>query len=211
MFAGATDNQSLPGLPLKPLLIVLSGPSGAGKDAVLSRMKASGASLSFITTLTTRRRRPSEKSGVDYRFVSLRRFQDMIANNELLEWANVYGNWYGVPRRDVKEALGRGEDVVVKVDVQGAATLKKILPQALFLFLTPPSLAALFDRLKERHTESPVELERRLQAAAEEIKQSAMFDYVVVNHSDDIDRAVTEILAIIAAEKSRLSPRDISL
>ncbi|MFC1977780.1 guanylate kinase, partial [Chloroflexota bacterium] len=113
-------------LPTRPLLMVLSGPSGVGKDAVLARIKESGYPLKHITTLTTRPRRANEKNNVDYHFVSRERFQEMIENSELLEWANVYGNWYGVPKEAVKQALGKREDIIVKVDIQGAATIKKI-------------------------------------------------------------------------------------
>lgn len=135
----------------------------------------------------------------------------MVENSELLEWANVYGNWYGVPRDAVKKALDKGEDIIVKVDIQGAATIKKILPQAIFIFLVPPSMAELLIRLEQRHTESPSDLTRRLKAAEEEMKQLPLFDYVVVNEWDEIDRAVSEIKAIITAEKCRVVPREVVL
>lgn len=211
MKEAAYGSQSPFNLLTRPLLIVLSGPSGVGKDAVLTRMKDLGHPLKYITTLTTRPRRPLEKNKVDYHFISVRRFQKMIENNELLEWANVYGNWYGVPREEVKQALDRGQDVMVKVDVQGAASIKKILPQAIFIFLMPPSMDELLTRLKQRHTESPSDLELRLKTAEEETKQLPMFDYVVVNHWDKIDQAVAEIEAIITAEKRRVNPREITL
>ncbi len=151
----AAHRSQLPfNLSTRPLFIVLSGPSGVGKDAVLTRMKELGYPLKYITTLTTRPRRPNERNNVDYHFISTERFQEMIENNELLEWANVYGNWYGVPKEEVKQALDEGEDVVVKVDIQGAATIKKILPQAVFIFLMPPSMEELLVRLRQRHTES---------------------------------------------------------
>ncbi len=197
--------------PTRPLLIVLSGPSGVGKDAVLARMKELAHPLKYITTLTTRPRRPNERNNIDYHFVSLKRFQGMIENNELLEWANVYGNWYGVPRQEVKQALGEGQDVIVKVDIQGAATIKKILPQALFIFLMPPSMDELLVRLRQRHTELPSDLALRLKTAEEEIEQLHLFDYVVMNRWDEIDLAVSEIKAIITAEKCRVTPREIAL
>jgi len=208
----ATDKSQLPfNLPTRPLLIVLSGPSGVGKDAVLARMKESGYPLKYITTLTTRPRRPNERNNVDYHFVSLERFQDMIANNELLEWANVYGNCYGVPKQEVKQALDRGQDTMVKVDVQGAASIKKVLPQAIFIFLMPPSLEELLIRLKQRHTESASDLALRLKTAEEEMKRLPLFDYTVVNWWDEIDLAVSDITAIITAEKCRLNPREVAL
>jgi guanylate kinase len=198
-------------LPSRPLLIVLSGPPGAGKDAVLSRMKKSGYPAQFITTVTTRPKRAKEKNNVDYHFVSAENFQKMIENKELLERANVYGNWYGVPKEPVKRALDRGQDIIVKVDVQGAATIKKTIPQAVFIFLVPPSMEELATRLKQRHTESPSDLALRLKTAEEEMKQLPLFDYVVVNKEGEIDRAVSEIEAIITAEKRRVTPREIRL
>jgi guanylate kinase len=204
-------SQSPFSLAAKPLLIVLSGPSGAGKDTLLTRMKELGYPLEYITTVTTRAQRADERDNVDYHFVSTKKFQEMIKNNELLEWANVYGNWYGVPRQPVKEALDRGQDIIVKVDTQGAATIKKILPEAVFIFLIPPSMEELVMRLKQRHTESPFDSALRIKTAEEEIKQLPLFDYIVVNKRDKIDQAVSEIKAIITAEKCRLSPRKIAL
>jgi guanylate kinase len=198
-------------LPLKPLLIVLSGPSGAGKDAVLSRMKKSGYPLEFITTVTTRPRRAREKNNVDYHFVSVEGFQKMLKGGELVEWANVYGNWYGVPKEPLKRALAKGQDTIVKVDIQGAATIKKIIPQAVFIFLAPPSMGELKKRLTQRRTEPPFDLSRRLKTAEGEMKQMPLFDYVVVNRHDEVERVVTEIEAIITTEKQRLKPREISL
>ena len=197
--------------PTRPLLIVLSGPSGAGKDAVLRRMKKSGCPLEYITTVTTRPQRAKEKNDIDYHFVSTERFQEMIAHNELLEWANVYGNWYGVPYQPVKQALDKEQDVILKVDIQGAATIKKILPQAVFVFLVPPSMGELATRLKQRHTESPFDLALRMKTAEEEIKQLPLFDYVVINKQGEIDVAVSDIEAIITAEKRRVNPREIAL
>ena len=204
-------NQPLLNLPTKPLLIVLSGPSGAGKDAVLTKMKESSYPLEYVTTVTTRPQRPNERDNVDYHFISNEMFQKMIENKQLLEWANVYGNKYGVPKQPVKQALDRGQDTIVKVDIQGAATIKKLLPQALLIFLIPPSTEDLTLRLKQRRTESPFNLALRLKTAEEEVKQLPVFDYVVVNKQDEIDAAVSEIKAIIAAEKCRVAPREIAL
>ncbi|UCD53847.1 MAG: guanylate kinase [Dehalococcoidia bacterium] len=198
-------------LPTKPLLIVLSGPSGAGKDALLTKMKESGYPLEYITTVTTRVQRAEEKDNVDYHFISPEKFQEMLKNNELLEWANVYGNWYGVPKEPIKQALDKGRDTIVKVDIQGAATIKKIVPEAVFIFLMPPSRKELATRLKQRHTESPSDLALRIKTVEEEIKQLPLFDYIVVNKQDEIDLAVSDITAIIAAEKCRANPRRITL
>jgi len=195
----------------RPLFIVLSGPSGIGKDAILTRMKESGYPLEYITTVTTRPRRARERDNVDYHFISTESFQEMISGNELLEWANVYGNWYGVPKGPVKQALDKGQDTIVKVDIQGAATIKKILPQAVFIFLMPASMEELAIRLKQRQTESPSDLSLRTKTAEEEIKQLSLFDYTVMNKQDEIDLAVSEIKAIITAEKCRVAPREITL
>jgi len=193
----------------RPLLIVLSGPSGVGKDAVLAQVKGSGRQLYLAVTATTRPKRQGESDGEEYHFVSRERFKEMVKGGELLEWARVYGNFYGVPKRQVKEALERGCDVLVKVDVQGAATIKRTVPQALLIFLAPPSMAALEKRVRQRNTESTIELERRLATAHEEMKQQEMFDYVVVN--DRVDRAAAQINAIIAAERRREDPREVEL
>ena len=195
----------------KPLFIVLSGPSGAGKDAVLNHMKASGYPAKFITTATTRPQRSNEEDNVAYKFVAEKDFQKMLKNKELLEHANVYGNWYGVPREPVKKALAAGMDTIVKVDVQGAATLKKILPEAVFIFLTCPSTKELETRLRERQTESDLDFDLRLKTAVEEMKQLPLFDYIVFNERNEIERAASAIAAIITAEKCRRNPREISL
>ena len=205
------ENQAQFNLPTRPLLIVLSGPSGAGKDAVLGRMKELGYPLKFITTVTTRPQRANERDNIDYHFVSTERFQEMVSGNELLEWANVYGNWYGVPKQTVKQALDKGQDTIVKVDIQGAASIKKILPQAVFIFLTPPSMEEAIIRLKQRHTESAFDLALRIKTAEEEIKQQYLFDYVVMNKQDKIDLAVSDIKVIITAEKCRVNRREITL
>jgi len=204
------DETNLNPIP-RPLLIVLSGPSGAGKDAVLNQLKAAGHPARFITTFTTRPQRANEKDNVDYRFISEKAFQKMLANDELLEHANVYGNWYGVPREAVKKSLAAGKDTIVKVDVQGAATLKKIVPGAVFIFLTSPSAEELESRLRERKTESALDCDRRLKTAVEEMKQLHLFDYIVLNEKDEIERAASAIAAIITAEKCRRTPRQINL
>jgi guanylate kinase len=194
-----------------PLLIVLSGPSGVGKVAVLNGMKRRRYPVYYSVTATTRPRREREREGVDYHFVSRADFENMIERNELLEWANVYGNLYGVPKRQIQEAMSRGQDAVVKVDVQGAAAIKKIVPQAVFIFLAPPSMSDLENRLRQRKTESGVDLELRMRAAQEEMKQLFIFDYIVVNHKDGIEAAISQIEAIIATEKCRVNQRLIKL
>lgn len=205
------ESQALFNLPKRPLFIVISGPSGAGKDAVLTKMKELGCPLEYIATVTTRPRRDKERNNVDYHFVSTERFQEMIEHKEFLEWANVYSNWYGVPKQPLKQALAKRQDIIVKVDIQGAATIKKILPEAVFIFVMPASMEELVLRLKQRHTESPFDLALRTKTAEEEIKQLSLFDYIVVNNRDEINLAVSDIEAIIAAEKCRVVPKEITL
>ena len=205
------ENQSSFHLTRKPLLVVLSGPSGVGKDAVLSRMRESKYPLEYIVTVTTRPRRAKERDNRDYHFISTEKFHAMIEQDELLEWANVYGNLYGVPREPIRQALDSGKDTIVKVDVQGAAAIKKILPQAVFIFLMPPSKEELMLRLNQRHTELPFDLALRAKTAEEEIKQLPLFDYKVFSQRDEIDRAVSDIAAILTAEKRRVAQREITL
>lgn len=207
----SSKNRSLADRATRPLLLVLSGPSGVGKDAVLGRMRERKYPLEYITTVTTRHRRAGERDGRDYHFISGQKFRAMVKAGELLEWAEVYGNGYGVPRAPVKQALDSGRDTVVKVDIQGAATFKKILPQAVFIFLMPPSTDELILRLKNRHTESAVDLARRTRTAESELEQVSFFDYVVYSRRDEIDRAVSDIGAIITAEKCRVNRPEISL
>jgi guanylate kinase len=135
----------------------------------------------------------------------------MIDKRQFLEWANVYGNYYGVPKDEITSALSKGVDVIVKVDVQGAATIKKILPQAVFIFLMPPSGEELEKRLKRRRSESSTDLALRLEKAREEIKSLPLFDYVITSHQNKLDEVVSQIDAIVAAEKRRVKPRIVEL
>jgi len=194
-----------------PLLIVLSGPSGAGKDAVLNQLKAPGYPLTFITTATTRPRRSQEVNGKDYHFITLQEFETMVSNGEFLEYACVYGNWYGVPKKPAKTALESGQDVIIKVDIQGAATIKKLVPEAVLIFLTPPTAEEVASRLRQRRTESDIDLDLRLKTATREMEQLHSFDYVVLNHKGKVDQAADEIKAIMAAEKCRTRTRHVLL
>ncbi len=204
------ENNSSITPPPNPLLIVLSGLSGVGKDTVLGRLRQSTHALEFIVTVTTRAQRPSERNGIHYHFVTSE-FRKMIDDNRLLEWANVYGNYYGVPAEPVKQALKDEKDVIVKVDVQGAATIKKILPDAVFIFLSTSSMEELESRLKQRHTETESDLALRLKTAAEELEQLPVFDYIVINARGGINQAVADIEAIITAEKCRVDQRKLDL
>ena len=193
------------------LLIVLSGPSGVGKDAVLARMRKLGRPFHYVVTATTRPQRAKEKNGIDYHFLSQEEFQQMIDKEQLIEWAKVYGNYYGVPRDEIARALSKGVDVITKVDVQGAATIKKILPQAVFIFLMPPSMKDLELRLKQRHSESSDDLTLRLERAKGEIKSLPLFDYVVTSYQGKLNDVVSQVDAIVAAEKCRVEPRVVKL
>ena len=190
-----------------PLVIVLSGPSGAGKDAVLDHLKSAAIPFFHVTTLTTRPIRPKEKDGRDYHFTTNEEFQTTVAKGGMLEYAKVYGNWYGVPKSPVQLALSQGQDVVIKVDIQGAATIKKLIPEAVFIFLTTATIAELETRLQKRRTETTADMELRLKTASQEMLAITGFDYVVYNPCDGIDQAVNDIAAIIKAEKCRVDPR----
>lgn len=190
-----------------PLLVVLSGPSGAGKDAVLIRMKAMGIPFHYVVTATTRPQRRGETHGVDYLFMSDGEFSRMRDRNELLEAAEVYGYWYGVPKSQVKDALDQGKDVMLKIDVQGAATIRRLIPQSVHIFLTLPSLNEYEQRLRQRKTESETQLKVRLGEVFAEMKSLPLFDYIVVNRQGELDSAVSRITAIVTAEKCRVNPR----
>jgi guanylate kinase len=178
---------------------------------VLARMKKSGRSFYYVVTATTRPKRAREKNGVHYHFLSRKEFQQMIDKHRFLEWANVYGNYYGVPKDEITAALSKGVDVIVKVDVQGAATIKKILPQAVFIFLRPPSMEELEKRLRRRRSESLEDLALRLDKAKEEIKSLPLFDYVITSHQNKLDEVLSQIDTIVAAEKCRVKPRIVEL
>lgn len=204
-------NPILQGKPPQPLLVVISGPSGVGKDSVLMRMRELGFPFHFVVTANSRPQRPGEIDGVDYHFVTTERFREMIENDELLEWAEVYGQYKGIPKFEIRQAMASGRDVILRINVDGAATIKRLAPEAVFIFLAPASLDELRHRLLLRRTESPAEVERRLAMVADELAQLPNFDYVVINHADRLDEAVGQIRAIISAEKARVYPRRISL
>ncbi|WP_322488863.1 guanylate kinase [Chloroflexus sp.] len=204
-------NPVLQGKPPQPLLVVISGPSGVGKDSVLMRMRELGFPFHFVVTANSRPQRPGEIDGVDYHFVSTERFREMIDNDELLEWAEVYGQYKGIPKFEIRQAMASGRDVILRINVDGAATIKRLAPEAVFIFLAPASLNDLRHRLMLRRTESPAEVERRLAMVADELAQLPNFDYVVINHADRLDEAVGQIRAIISAEKARVYPRRVTL
>lgn len=194
-----------------PLLIVISGPSGVGKDSVLQRMKERGLPFHFVVTATTRPPRAEEKEGVDYIFVGREEFASMIDAGELMEYAVVYGDYKGIPKAQVRKALSSGKDVLMRVDVQGAATVRKISPEAILIFLTTTSEEELVDRLQKRKTESSEDLALRIATARQEFKRIHEFDYIVVNADSHLDETVDTITAIIQAEHHRVQPRRVTL
>jgi guanylate kinase len=194
-----------------PLVVVVSGPSGVGKDAILNKMKERSYPFFFMTTFTTRKKRANEVDGRDYHFISEDEFQKLLNTDGLLEWAKVYGNYYGVPKSPIKQALAEGRYTIIKVDIQGAQNIKKVLPEAIFIFIMPPSTEELSIRLSKRRTETPADLNLRLKTAETELSQIALFDYSVLNPCDHVESAVQDILSILKAEKCRVKPRQVSL
>ena len=205
-----TESEERPP-PVPGLLLVLSGPSGVGKDAVLTRLRDLGRPYHTVVTATTRPIRPSEQDGLHYIFLSEAEFRRMAQEGELLEWALVYGHYYGVPKAQVRTALQRGQDVIVKADVQGAATIRGIAPQVVLVFLAPPSMEALERQLRDRKTEGRVDLERRLGTAREEMERLPGFDYRVVNRDGALDETVARVEAILTAERCRYPSRVVEL
>jgi guanylate kinase len=195
----------------QPLLIVVSGPAAAGKDALIKRMKERDDSFHFVVTATDRPPRPGEVHGEDYYFVSNTEFARMIAEDELLEHAVVYGQHKGIPKQQVREALASGKDVLMRIDVQGAETVRRLAPESVLIFLTPSSEEELQQRLHERGYDSAQQIQRRLATAREEMCRAAEFDYVVVNRQGRLDQAVEAVLAIIKAEHCRVRPRTVEI
>jgi guanylate kinase len=195
----------------EPLLIVISGPSGVGKDSVVSTMQARGLPFHFVVTATTRPPRENETHGVDYYFYSKEEFAEMIEQDELLEYAFVYNDYKGIPKFQVREALASGHDVVMRLDVQGAATIKELYPEALLIFLTTDTEEELVERLKARKTEALPELKLRIATARKELDRVKEFDYVVVNRDDQLDKTVDIIEAILHAEHHRVIHRKVIL
>lgn len=194
-----------------PLLIVISGPSGAGKDSVVQRMKERGLPFHFVVTATTRPRRENEVHGKDYFFVTKEEFARMIENDELFEYAIVYGDYKGNSTQQVREALASGKDVIMRLDVQGAETVRKLVPEALLIFITVESEQELIARLRQRQTETAEELALRIATARKEHQRVQAFDYVIVNHEGCLDETVDVVRAIIQAEHHRVRHRKVNL
>jgi guanylate kinase len=189
--------------PPHPAVIVISGPSGVGKDAVIRRLQELRPELHMVVTATSRGMRPREVDGVDYFFVSTAEFEEMIEQGELIEHAVVYGEYKGIPKQQVREKLAMRTDVVLRLDVQGAATVRGLIPGAVFIFLVAESEASLARRLVARKTETPDKLALRVQTAREETARVSEFDYVVVNADGKLDETAGKLAAIIDVEKMK--------
>jgi len=189
------------------LLVVISGPSGVGKDSVIQCMQKRKLPFRFVVTVTTRAPRQDEVHGVDYYFVSREQFAEMIEAGEMLEYAYVYNDYKGVPEVQVRQALESGADVVMRVDVQGAATLRRLYPGAVMIFLMTENEGIMLKRLEERNSEDPQELKLRIATARKELERADEFDYLVINRENMLDETVDKILAIMAAEHQLVHPR----
>jgi len=187
-----------------PLVIVISGPSGVGKDSVVRRLLERGPNMRYSVSYTTRPRRVEEEEGVNYSFVSEDRFRQLIEAGEFLEYARVHGHLYGTSRGRVAEALGAGQDVVLKIDVQGARRVRGQVPDAVFIFMTPPSIETLIQRLMGRNTEDQASLERRQRDALHELGLAREYRYIVCNR--EVDATADEILEIIDLERRQRHP-----
>jgi guanylate kinase len=193
------------------LLFVLSAPSGAGKDTVIKSLKEQGLDFYVVSSVTTRRPRQGESEGNPYHFVDQETFNRLVENDELLEYANVHGNWYGQPRKPIRENLQAKRDVLLKIDVQGAATVRHKVPEAVFIFLVPESVEELAQRLDARKTETQEERRRRLADARVELAEKDWYDYIILNRQGHVEEAVERLRAIILAEHCRARPRQIKI
>ena len=195
-----------------PLVVVISGPSGVGKDVIIEQMIASKRlGFHFVVTTTTRSPREGEQEGINHNFVSAAHFKQLIQSNKLLEWAQVYDNYYGVPKTQVRDALAAGNHVVIRVDVQGAKRLREIIPESLLIFILPPSLAVLRVHLEKRGVDTENEMNKRLLAATQEITEADLFDFTVTNKEHQLDEAVNRVIEIIETESSKKPQREILL
>ena len=184
-----------------PLLVVLTGPSGAGKDSLLARLKSQDPSSYIVVNVTTRPPRAGEQEGVDYHFVSKEEFERLRRNGELLERALVYGQDKGVPKSPIRQALARGRDVLLRTDIQGARTIKRLVPSATTIFVSPPSETELRRRVRERGGDTREQVKIREETATQEMAAASEFEYQVVN--DDLEECANEVRRIITKEQSR--------
>lgn len=194
-----------------PLLVVISGPSGVGKDAVVKTLQSRSNSYHFVVTVTSRPPREKEVEGVDYFFVSSDQFEEMIRQDAFLEHAVVYGEYKGIPKSQIRDALASQRDVILRVDVQGAMTLRRLCPDAVLIFLIPSNVQEWYTRLNNRQSETAESLALRLNTAQAELEYLGVFDYVVVNAQDCLEETVDTITSIIQAEHHRVVPRKVTL
>lgn len=185
------------------ILFVVSSPSGGGKGTLIQRVLNKNLNLGYSVSFTTRAPRNGEVNGREYFFITPEKFQEMRAAGEFLEWAHVHGKLYGTARRQVADEIGAGRDIILEVDVQGAASVRALIADAVSIFILPPSFEILRQRLQARGTDSPEELDLRLRNAPTELQDYSAFEYVIIN--DDADRAAEQLTAIVAAERARLS------
>jgi len=192
-----------------PLLIVISGTSGIGKDAVIQSLKKRNLPMHFVITATSRAPRAEERDGVDYFFYSRQDFEQRITRGEFVEHALVYQDYKGIPRAQIEEAMKCGKDVVLKLDVQGATTIRKLYPEAILIFLVPKTVEEWYDRLCDRRSETPESLKVRVETAIREVAQIDIFDYIVLNAQDRLEAAVNDIINIVQSEHMRVHHRKI--
>jgi len=202
-----SDNLSFDLLHIQPLIIVISGPSGIGKDAVIRELKGRNLPLHFVITATSRPPRSNEINGVDYFFFPKEEFEQRIAGGEFIEYAQVYQDYKGIPRSQIEGAIKSGKDVVLKLDVQGAATIRRLYPEAVLVFLVPNSTKEWYDRLCNRKSETPETLKIRVDTAIKETEQIGIFDYIVLNAQDRLAAAVDDIIDILKVEHLKVHRR----
>ena len=195
----------------EPLLIVISGPSGVGKDSVVKELLRRNESLDFVVTATSREKRVKEQNGVDYFFVTKEEFERMKRDNEFLEDSLVYGQYKGIPKKQVLAAWSRGKDVILRIDFQGAMKIKKLFPETLMIFLLPTSEDELRKRLMDRKTESAETIELRMATTRKEMESISIFDYMVYNPHGKMNEAVRNIETIINAEHHKVNQRKVRI
>jgi len=206
------DEDSLYKRPVYPVLLVISGPSGVGKDTIARQLiDRRPDNFYFVVTATTRSPRVGEVDGQDYFFMSNDEFARMIENDDLLEYAVVYNDFKGIPKQQIRDALKSGRDVIMRVDVQGAATIRKLVPNAVSVFLMSESEDELERRLRERKSESGDSLNLRIATARQEMKRTGEFDYFVVNAEGAQEKAVQQIMSIIEAQHCRVNQSPVVL